>query len=157
MTNTVLLNGIKFLIPTEDEMSLDQDMMIMSVVMKCGLHNIPKTESGGMEEAASLIIAAAYTSGNLFPLLGALIVPEGMEWTPEVCHSTAEMLKGMKSGKDKKEVMQLMSMALAGFFVSGIAESRISLMSSGKNNDPSDPVHPSETTEPLPTSTSGMA
>jgi hypothetical protein len=86
----------------------------------------------------------ALKTGDIFLLLGALLIPEEMDplrWTPEIAAKTGEFLASMTEPGDKAKMRILLASALMPFFLGGHRSSKTSPNSSTPRIPGSDQPH----------------
>jgi hypothetical protein len=116
------------------ESTARHDIYTMRQIAACGLNLAPI--QGGEETDEQFqyrLYATALQTGDIFLLLGSLLVPEGTEplaWTVAMATDTATFLAGLTAAEDKAKLRILLASALTPFFASGRRSSRTSPTSS---------------------------
>lgn len=75
------------------------------------------------EDPDSRVFAAVSGSGKLFDILGAALVPEGidpLEWTPKLQQQTADTLKRVTSDAGKHTLLLAIVPLVTSFFLAGL-------------------------------------
>ena len=125
--------GGRVLVPI-GEATARHDAFVMRQIAACGLNVAAEQRDGETEEQYIYrLYVTAVQTGDIFALLGALLVPEGTDpqkWTPALATHTGNFLAGLTNPKDKAKIRTLIASALLPFFVSGRRPSRTSRKSS---------------------------
>lgn len=143
---SVTVAGRKFNAVTNT--TFKQDMLIMQILHEAGLRELAekfdvlKDDLGAVAEN---VIIAAYKSGKLFELLGAVMIEEGQPWTTESAKTNSEFFANLTSSEDKQALKGSIVAVILGFFVSGLFVSRTSQISLKHRN----PAVPGEGESPV--------
>lgn len=125
----VTINGRTFVL--EDNPSFEQDMYIMDLTDKIGLSSgqIAQLDDANLMQLTEKIVLDAYRSGNMFALLGALMVDQNNRenWNPEIAEDTAEIFKRVRDRETREKLERNMVFMLLAFFATGLSSSKISL------------------------------
>lgn len=125
--------GGRVLVPI-GEATARHDAFIMRQIAACGLNVAAEQRDGETEEQYMFrLYVTAVQTGDVFALLGALLVPQGadpLKWTPELAKQTGDFLSLLTDTADKAKLRTLVASALLPFFVSGRRPSRTSRKSS---------------------------
>jgi len=129
---TVVIGG-RVLVPI-GEATARHDAFVMRQIAACGLNVAAEQKAEETEEQFMYrLYLTAVKNGDVFALLGALLVPEGTEplkWSPELAKQTGEFLANLTDPADKAKLRTLVASALLPFFVGGRRPSRTSRKSS---------------------------
>lgn len=123
-----------------------QDMLIMQILHEAGLrelaekYDVLKDDLGSVAES---VIVAAYKSGKLFDLLGAVMIENGQKWTLKSAKTNSEFFAELTAPEDKQALKGSIVAVILGFFVSGLFVSRTSQISL-KHRSPAVPGESSE-------------
>lgn len=107
--------------------SFKQDIYVMSLLKSAGLIKMaegfdPLTDD--LDGVAQEIIVQAFSSGQLFSLLGAVLEEVGIPWSQARAVDNAEFFADLRDPKDKETLHGSIVGVLMGFFVSGALSSR---------------------------------
>ncbi len=98
------------------------DVFTMRQIAACGLNTLRQTEYETSEQFQYRLYLTALQTGDIFLLLGSLLVPEGMdplEWNPEIAAQTGNFLAALTDQADKAKLRILLASALMPFFLGG--------------------------------------
>lgn len=112
-----------------EDATLAHDIWVMQQIKACGLDNLQMDLGETPEAFAQRILMQTATNGDIFQLLGGLLIPVDVkpcDWSPNLAAETGLFLSRVTSPNDKLAVRGQIAAALAGFFTHGIASSRIS-------------------------------
>lgn len=125
--------GGRVLVPIA-EATARHDAYVMRQIAACGLNVAAEQRDGETEEQFMYrLYVTAVQTGDVFALLGALLVPaetDPLKWTPELAKETGNFLSDLRKPEDKAKLRTLVASALLPFFVSGRRPSRTSRKSS---------------------------
>ena len=124
------IGGRKFDLAAEG--SARKDMFTMRQIAACGENTIAQYREETEEGFIFRLYMTALKTGDVFLLLGALLVPEGAAWSEKVAKETADFLGELTDPEDKKQIRILLASALMPFFVSGRRSSKTFPSSSPK-------------------------
>lgn len=103
--------------------SFEQDIWIMQLLQESGLRQMAEkfnVVSDDLSNVSQEVIIAAFRSGKLFQLLGAVMVEDGKEWTLESAKANADFFAKLTSREDKNAMRASIVSVILGFFVSGL-------------------------------------
>lgn len=109
------------------------DIFTTRQIAACGVSMVAQLDGETEEQFQYRLYRSAMSSGDVFLLLGALLVPDGtpqLGWTEQTAKETAEFLGNLTDPSDKTKVRILLASALLPFFVSGSRSLRTSPKSS---------------------------
>lgn len=135
---TLRIEGREFV---QDAPTFEQEMYIMEAVTEAGIEKIPALELTGpddkpdLEHLARQMLVAAYKSGALFRLLGALVVEKGKEWSRELAEEQAELFRTTRDPESKAQLQPALVGSVLAFFESGVNSGSISPTSSDGLDD----------------------
>jgi hypothetical protein len=92
--------------------------------MRAGLHRVAIEPDELPEEFALRVLRKAAMDGDVFLLLGHLLLPaerEGKEWTPEMAQETADFIANVTDQRDKAIINSQIASVLMGFFANGLS------------------------------------
>lgn len=128
---SVEVGGRKF--TAVSDTSFEQDILIMQLLHESGLRQIAEKFNivkDDLSDVSQEVIIAAFKSGKLFQLLGAVMVEDGKEWTLESAKANADFFAKLSSREDKSALKGSIVSVILGFFVSGLLALGTSEMSS---------------------------
>lgn len=131
-------------VPVE-KTTFEQDMYIMSRMRKAKIDSLLQTtgiDPTSLSKVGESILIAAYETGMLFELIGALYNEKGKKWTPEGAKERAEFFAGLDDQEDKAKTTNTIATIIISFFVSAERLSEISKSYSPESETP--PSEPSE-------------
>ncbi len=105
------------------------DVWVMRQIAACGLNTVIQRDNETDDEFTYRLYLTALQTGDIFLLLGGLLVPEGTEplkWNPEMAAKTAQFLADITDAGDKAKLRILLASALMPFFVGGRRSSKTS-------------------------------
>ena len=105
------------------------DVYTMRQIAACGINMVAQRNGETDEEFTYRLYLTALQSGDIFLLLGALLVPVGTGptgWSEEMAKETAEFIANITGPGDKAKVRILLASALTPFFVGGRRSSKTS-------------------------------
>jgi hypothetical protein len=103
------------------------DMFTMRQIAACGLNVVRQNEGEPEDLYMHRLYLTALKTGDIFKLLGGLVVPEGTEptaWTEKMAGETAEYLANLTEPTAKAKVRILLASALTPFFAGGLRSSK---------------------------------
>lgn len=109
----------------EDNPSPEQDFYIMEKIERMGLFDIQPEQIAGkrMDRETKRVLMEAYRSGQLFNLLGAVMVEKGVEWSEENGEENAELFRTTRDPEARKFILRNATFVLMSFFASGLTSS----------------------------------
>lgn len=116
-----LLGGRCFVPVTHS--TVEHDFTFMGLVHEAGLDTLEPAPGEAYPAFAERLLKHAVTSKKTMPMLGCLLIPEGMrqeDWTPALCDETAQFIGRLTSDEDKSKVHQLVLSLLIDFFRTGL-------------------------------------
>ena len=141
---TVTLGGRPF--AAIGESTMEHDVVYCGALARAGLQPVPGIEEGeDPQDYCDRITGLVMGSGELFNLLGAMLIPAettSEKWTPTIAAETAEHLKGLTDPEEKLKVRAQIASLIFDFFRVGIASSLTSLTSSKTTATPGDESDP---------------
>ena len=105
------------------------DMWCMRQIAACGLNTVAQRENENDDEFTYRLYLTALQTGDIFLLLGGLLVPDGtqpLQWNPEMAAKTAQFLADLTDAGDKAKLRILLASALMPFFAGGRRSSKTS-------------------------------
>jgi hypothetical protein len=133
MKPTLTIGGRQFKAVTQS--TLRHDYLTQAQILKAGLHRLEMLAEETADEFALRVMRKAALDGEIFLLLGHLLMPverEGKEWTPQMAEQTAEFLGNVTEPKDKAVLKAQIGSVLSSFFANGLSSLSVSLSSSQK-------------------------
>jgi hypothetical protein len=115
--------------------TIERDIAISNVLRSSGAHDAMLQALTAGEEPDRRIFEAISGSGKLFELLGASLVPEGVDpltWTPAMARDTAQALKNISAPKAKQLLLLSVVELVKAFFLAELHSLVISRSSSPK-------------------------
>jgi hypothetical protein len=137
---SITINGKNFKPVTNSTMR--HDIWVQGQIEKTGVMHIAIWEGELPEEYAMRVFRQAAMNGDVFLLLGGLLMPAELDpvsWTMEMAEATAKHLGNVTSDTDKAIVQMQINSALTSFFVTGLSSLMISPRSSQKTDAKPDP------------------
>jgi hypothetical protein len=116
----------------QESPSFEQDLYIMEQVTEAGLvqlGGLKLDDSQNLPHMAQQMLLQAYKSGALFRLIGALMVEEGTEWSPEQAAINAEFFRKVRDPDSKRHLQTAMVGAVVAFFENAGSSDLTSLIS----------------------------
>lgn len=105
------------------------DIWLTRKIREAGLANIAIDEDETPDHFIERIAIVAHESGLSLQLLGALLLPDGVEtrdWTPELAESTAQFFGNVTDPEGKRVLRTQIASALFYFFATALASSQTS-------------------------------
>jgi hypothetical protein len=115
------------------ETTARHDMYTMRQIAACGLNVVNQVEDETDEQFMYRLYKTALQTGDIFKLLGSLLLPEGTEplqWTEELSAQSAGFFSNLTAPEDKAKIRFLLASGLMPFFVGGLRSSLTSRKSS---------------------------
>lgn len=103
--------------------NLRHDIYTQGMIEKCGLSRINKRNDETAEEFAMRIFRQVALGGDVFALLGGLIMPaeaDPAKWSEKMAAETAEFLGGVTDADSKARINNVIVSALISFLVQGL-------------------------------------
>jgi hypothetical protein len=126
MADTKLdISGRKF--ELAGEKTARHDMYTMRQIAACGLNVVGRADDESEELFMHRLYLTALNQGDIFLLLGALLVPQGTkapEWSEQIAVETAEFFANLTKPEDKAKIRILLASALMPFFTQGLRLSK---------------------------------
>jgi hypothetical protein len=129
------------------------DVFTMRQIAACGVNIVGQREDETDEQFQYRLYRTALQSGDVFLLIGSLLLPEGTKpegWTEAMARETADFLGNLTHPPDKAKLRLLLASALIPFFVSGQRSLRTSPRSSTR---PGSDLAPTESADTPSTAT----
>lgn len=103
--------------------TFEQELYIMEQVVESGLDTIGPDlqldpDSKDLTPVVKKMLVQAYKSGALFRLMGALLVEEGEEWSPELAEAQADLFRKTRDPLAKAALQPALVGAIMAFFES---------------------------------------
>jgi hypothetical protein len=105
------------------------DMYTMRQIAACGLNTMDQRNGETDEQFQYRLYLTAMRTGDIFLLLGSLLVPAGtppLGWTPEMSADTANFLANLTEPAAKNKLRIILVSSLMPFFLGGRRSSRTS-------------------------------
>jgi hypothetical protein len=137
--------------------TLEHDIWTTRQITRCGLDAVEIANGETADLFAHRILMQAAENGNVFDLLGGLLMPVSVtaeNWTPQLAAETGRCFAEVCKPEDKAAVRNQITEALMGFFAKGLSRLKPSPRSS--NAEETSP-NPSTPTGEQPTTTDGPA
>ena len=118
------------------------DVFTMRQIAACGVNAVAQRDGETDDEFTYRLYLTALQTGDIFLLLGGLLVPVGtvpMGWSEAIAKETAEFIANITDPGDKAKVRILLASALTPFFFGGRRSSKTSRNSSPRPG--SGPAH----------------
>jgi hypothetical protein len=109
------------------------DTWTMGLIRRAGLEGVDLAPGETMEQFSWRVLGTVLESGLLYELLGAFVVPEGVDdlnWTPDLAVETGRFVGNLYEPGDKAEVHRLVAALLLPFVRDGLGSLVTSLRSS---------------------------
>lgn len=138
----VTLGGRIFVEP--EDRTVANDVFVMGLAEALGVARLEMLEGEGYDDFARRILVLVSSSPRWPDLLGALLLPDGLDvtdWTPEVARSTGAYIAQLTGRDDKVTVARELAAGLLAFFAAGLVSVTISPRSSaagGASPNPSE-------------------
>src|SRR5579859_3716367 len=103
--------------------TIERDIALSNVLRSSGAHDAMLEALAAGEEPDRRIYEAVSGSGKIFDLLGASLVPEGVDplaWSPAIARETAEALKKITAPKSKQLLLLSVVEMVKAFFLVGL-------------------------------------
>jgi hypothetical protein len=121
----VVIAGVEYKPVTNSTMK--HDIWTQAQIQRAGLDRVNIGKSESPDDFAARIFREAVTNGDVFLLLGGLLMPaDADKWTVTLAEKTAVALEEVTAPEDKAAVQACVLSALTGFFVTGLASLMIS-------------------------------
>lgn len=137
ITPDITVAGRRFVSSTST--TFRQDLYVMQLIADAGLERMsPAVMAHGYEldTLSEQVILAAFASGKLFPLLGAVLEEVGVPWTLLGAKENAEFFANLRDPQDKAALNASIAAVILGFFMSGLLSSGTSRRSSTSSPGP---------------------
>lgn len=132
VTERYILGGRAF-VPV-GESTVEHDISFREMICQAGLDDLVLNAGEAPEDYARRLLRQVISTGKVLPLLGLLLIPEGIQsedWTPDLAQETVAYIKSLPG----QEVMPILDgivlSVLIPFFASGLASLWSSVTSSG--------------------------
>lgn len=103
--------------------TIERDIVLSGLLRACGANQaMIEALTNGTDEDAG-IFAAVANSGKLFDILGATLVPDGVDplkWTPDLGRETTEKLKHITADGSKQLLTTSIVALVKAFFLAGL-------------------------------------
>ncbi len=109
------------------------DIHLMNLIRSTGMDQATIEPGESPEQFGERLIELATRSPHLFEILGALIIPDGVDgaaWTREMGVETAQFLAGLTDDESKRRLHAQIASLVVGFFVRGLSSAPTSPRSS---------------------------
>lgn len=109
------------------ESTVEHDLALREAVCRAGLDHLELAEAEAPEEYARRLLRHVVAGGQVLPLIGLLLIPEGLpseQWTPEIAAETISWIKGLPAREALPLIDSMVVGLLIGFFESGLASLR---------------------------------
>jgi hypothetical protein len=106
--------------------TLEHDFCALRAARAIGVDDAGMLPGESAEQFAQRLLAMVIDSGQVFDLLGCMVLPETVpdeRWTPAEAARTADFLRALRAPEDKAEVQSLVVSLLIGFFADGLRSS----------------------------------
>jgi hypothetical protein len=103
--------------------TIERDIALANLLRACGLEDVIYNAIAAGREPDAEIFAAVSGSGKLFDILGACLIPEGVDqftWTPKIGNDIAEKLRHVTHEKAKQIILQSVVELVKSFFLKGL-------------------------------------
>lgn len=134
---TVVIAGRTFQPVTNSTMR--HDIWTQAQIQRAGLDRLNIMKGEKPDEFAIRVLREATLKGDVFLLLGGLLMPadqEGKDWTPKMAAETGEFFASVTEAADKLAVQRVLISAMTGFFVTGLSSLILSRNSSTADETP---------------------
>ena len=114
--------------------TMRHDVFTQGQIEKCGLGRLEQFADELPEEFARRVYRTSILSGDVFLLLGCLLMPhdkDPLEWSEAMARQTADIFANASAPEDKALIQGQICSALAGFFANGLSYVVTSRKSSG--------------------------
>ncbi len=110
--------------------TFEQDLHIMALMGETGAEGaLGRYGDAPLEQWVTGLLTTLYRSGNVFAMLGAMLVEDGVDWTPARAHANAELFRRVTDPGAKRAIQASIVAIVLGFFVNGATSRGISLKS----------------------------
>ena len=109
--------------------TFEQDLFLMDIFEESGVGSIMdhiRATDMELSEVGMRIIRQAYRSGQLFLLLGGVLVEDGKKWSEEVAHRNAEYFANLDDPSDKEALHGPVASVVMSFFLNALESSTTS-------------------------------
>jgi hypothetical protein len=123
--------------------TIQNDVACMGLIRGARLDTVVIEEGETPEAFSTRLLDRALCDGNVFSLLGAVLIPaeiEDEDWTPLVMQATAAHLGRVADEAEKRQLMTATVHMITGFFQSGLASLRTSPRSSSQSTAEAQPI-----------------
>ena len=127
MSDQITIAGHKFKAVTNSTMR--HDVFTQGQIEKCGLGRLEQFADELPEEFARRVYRTSIMSGDVFLLLGCLLMPaaeDPLTWSEAMARQTAEIMANASAPEDKAIIQAQICSALAHFFANGLSSIVIS-------------------------------
>jgi hypothetical protein len=101
--------------------TLANDFYVMKQIRATGIADCTPKQGESAEDYAVRLLYVIVENGAPFELLGALLLPEGIEkWSIPQAETTAAVLQTVTNPEDKAEVQRILIAVLTDFFREGL-------------------------------------
>jgi hypothetical protein len=132
--------------------TIENDFTCMNLIRGARLDTLVVAENESPEDFAARLFSAAIADGQVFNLLGCLLIPVELEdgdWTLKVMRATGDHLRTVVDDVEKRQIQAGIISMVTGFFRSGLASlqtSRTSSSPSGVEAQPNSATGATSTT-----------
>lgn len=116
--------------------TFEQDLFLMDILEETGIGSLVNEidlRTMDLNEVGMKIIRQAYRSGQLFLLLGAMLIEDGRAWSEEAAHANSHYFATLSTPGDKEKLYAPVASVVLSFFMSALESSE----TSRKSSDPS--------------------
>jgi len=127
MPDHITIAGHKF--KSVANSTMRHDVFTQGQIEKCGLSRLDKLAEEPPEEFARRVYRTAIMSGDVFILLGCLLMPhdqDALNWTEAMARETADIMANASAPEDKALIQAQICSALSHFFAIGLSSIVIS-------------------------------
>ena len=131
----VTISGRKFK-PVANS-TMRHDVFTQGQIEKCGLARLEKYADESPDEFAMRVYRTSILSGDVFLLLGCLLMPaeqDPLAWSVAMARETADVMANASAPEDKASIQAQICSALAAFFANGLSSLKISRRSLDSSN-----------------------
>ena len=104
--------------------TIERDIVLTNALRSSGVEQAMVNALSAGREPDSEIFAAVTSSGKLFDILGALLIPDGMEqleWTAKIGQETADKLRRLTADQAKQLVIHSIVALVKACFLKGLS------------------------------------